>query len=89
MGCAIQIRRTGGIWSGSLLGSCGKHDFQEPEKFAHLRARDDEGRKQAQSKIVSAVDQQPALHGLADERRAFDGKFDTESLTARGGFFVR
>src|SRR6266849_4988635 len=86
MGYAIRIRGPGGIWSGGLLGSCGKYEFQEPEKFAHLRARDDEGREQAQCKIVRAIDQQAALHGFADEGPAFDGEFDADHQTFGADF---
>src|SRR5260370_34866989 len=75
---AFRIRELAGIRSGGLLSGCCKNNFKEPEKFAHLRASDDEGRQQAQGKIMSAVDQQAALHGLADERPAFDGEFDTD-----------
>src|SRR2546430_8745728 len=71
MGNALGIHGLRGIRSGSLLRSCCKNEFKEPEKFAHLRTSDDEGRQQAQRKIVRTVDQQPALHGRADERRAF------------------
>src|SRR5216684_8725369 len=78
MSNAFRIRELAGIRSGGLLSGCCKNNFKEPEKFAHLRASDDEGRQQAQGKIVSAVDQQAALHGLADERRAFDGEFDAD-----------
>src|SRR5713226_9981024 len=76
MSDAFRIRGLGGI--GGLLWSSCKYKFQEPEKIAYLRARNDEGRQQAQGKIVSAVDQQAALHSLADERPAFDRKFDAD-----------
>src|SRR6267378_3334096 len=77
-GDALGIRGFAGIRSRGLLWSCCKNEFKEPEKFAHLRARDDEGRQQAQRKIVGAIDQQTTPHGLADERRAIDGEFDTD-----------
>jgi len=51
-GDALGIRGLAGIRSGGLLWSCCKNEFKEPEKFAHLRAGDDEGRQQAQRKIV-------------------------------------
>src|ERR1700682_2863154 len=77
-GDALGIRGLAGIRGGGLLWSCCKNEFKEPEKFAHLRAGDEEGRQQAQRKIVGAVDQQTTPHGLADERRAIDGEFDTD-----------
>src|SRR6266478_1724104 len=77
MSDALRIRGLGGIRSrGLLLWSGCEDDFQEPEKFAHLRARDDEGRQQAQRKIVGTIDQQAALHGLGDERPTFGGELD-------------
>src|SRR5438105_864517 len=84
LGNAPGIRGLRGIRSGSLLRSCCKNKFKEPEKFAHLRASDDERGQQAQRKIVGAIEEQTAPHGLADERRAFDGEFDTQhqALTA-------
>src|SRR5260370_40130246 len=68
MGNAPGIRGLAGIRSGGLLRGCCKNEFKEPEKFAHLRASNDERRQQAQGKIVGAIDQQTALHGFADER---------------------
>src|SRR5216684_9354007 len=78
MSDALQILGLRGIRGGYLLWNGCKNKFQEPEKLAHLRPRDDEGRQQAQSKIVRAIDQQTTLHGLADERSAFDGEFDAD-----------
>src|SRR5258708_5201843 len=78
MGDALRIRGLGGIRSGGLLRGCCKNDLKEPEKFAHLRTSDDEGRQEAQRKIVGAIDEQTTLHGLADERRAIDGEFHTD-----------
>src|SRR5216684_5754358 len=78
MSNALRIRGLAGIRSGGLLRGCCKNEFEEPEKFAHLRASDDEGRQQAQGKIVGAIDQQAALHGPTHERPAFDGEFDTD-----------
>src|SRR6266446_6150184 len=75
-----------GIRSGSLVRSCRKNEFKEPEKLAHLRASDDERRQQAQRKIVGAIDQQTALHGLADERPAFPGEFDTDHQALAANF---
>src|SRR6266478_550459 len=77
-GNTLGIRGIAGIRSGGLLWSSCKNEFKEPEKFAYLRAGDDEGRQEAQGKIVGAIDQQTAPHGFADERRAFDGEFDTD-----------
>src|SRR6266480_1092816 len=75
---ALRIRGLAGIRSGGLLWGCSQNKFKEPEKFAHLRAGDNERRQQAQRKFVGAIDQQTTLHGHADKRRAFDGKFDTD-----------
>src|SRR5258708_20980187 len=61
MGDTLRIRGFSGIRDGGLLRSCSKNEFKEPEKFAHLRASDDEGRQQAQGKDVGAIDQQTAL----------------------------
>src|SRR6267143_1662654 len=78
MGEARRLRGLAGIRGGGLLrGSC-ENKFEEPEKFAHLRAADNERGKQTQRKIVSAVDQQSALHGFRDKWRAFDGELDTD-----------
>src|SRR5437660_5139589 len=77
-GNALRIRGRAGIRSRSLLWSNCKNEFKEPEKFAYLRAGDDEGRQEAQREIVSAIDQQTAPHGLADERRAFAGEFHAD-----------
>src|SRR5260370_33307458 len=78
MSDALQILGLRGIRGGCLLWNGCKNKFQEPEKFAHLRPRDDKGRQQAQCKIVSAIDQQAALHSFADERSAFDEEFDAD-----------
>src|SRR5260370_3880541 len=78
MSNAFRIRELAGNRSGGVLSGWCKNNLKEPEKFAQLSASDDEGRQQAQGKIMSAVDQQAALHGLADERPAFDGEFDTD-----------
>src|SRR5713226_702739 len=78
MSNAFRIRGLAGNQSGGLLRGYCKNEFEEPEKFAHLRTSDDKGRQQAQGKIVGAVDEQAALHGFADERRAFDGEFDAD-----------
>src|SRR5882762_10340111 len=77
-GNALRIRGLAGIRGRSLRWSSCKNEFKEPEKFAYLRARDDEGRQEAQRKIVGAIDQQTAPHGRADERRAFDGEFHAD-----------
>src|SRR6266446_328940 len=78
MGDASGIRGLAGIRCGGLLRSCCKNEFKEPEKFAHLRGSNDKGRQKTQRKIVSAIDQQAALHGFADKRRTFDREFDTD-----------
>src|SRR5260370_39142822 len=43
-----------------------------------MRASDDKWRQKTQRKIVSAIDEQAALHGFADKRRTFDGKFNAD-----------
>src|ERR1700694_1926834 len=86
---SLRIRGLAGIRSRGLLRGCCKNDFKEPEKFAHLRAGDDEGRQQAQRKFVGAIDQQTAPHGFVDERRAFDGEFDTDPQAFAADFADR
>src|SRR5260370_5281712 len=86
VGDAPGIRRLAGIRSGSLVRSCCKYEFKEREKIAHVRASDDKGRQQAPSKIVGAIDEQAALHGLADKRPAFDGEFDADHQAFAANF---
>src|SRR5713226_3006214 len=68
----VRIRSAGLLWS-----FC-QNDFEKLEKFADLRTRDDEGRQEAESKVVRAVDQQAALHSFGNEGCAFDGKIDAD-----------
>src|SRR5204863_8172689 len=75
-----------GIRSGSLLRSFCKNKFKESQEFAHLRASDDKGRQQTQRKIVGTVDEQAALHGFADERRAFHREFDANHQAFAANF---
>src|SRR5256885_7138288 len=56
-----------------------KNKFKEPEKFAHLGARDDERRQQAQRKFAGAIDQQTTLHGHADKRRSEEHTSELQS----------
>src|SRR5260370_24242715 len=86
VGDAPGIRGLAGIRSGGLLRSCCKNEFKEPEKIAHLRARDDKGRQQSQSKIVGAINEQAALHSLADERPALHGEFDADHQALAANF---
>src|SRR6266436_1356400 len=78
MGDARRIHDLAGIRCGGLLRCSRENEFEEPEKFAHLRAVDDERGKQTQREIVSAIDQQAALHGFRYKGRAFDGEFDAD-----------
>src|SRR5580704_5725855 len=55
VGDALRICGLTGIRDGGLPWSCSKNKFEQPEKFAHLRARQVKGRKQAQSKVVGAI----------------------------------
>src|SRR6266850_2390369 len=75
---ARRIRGLAGFRCGGLLRSSCENEFEEPEKFAHLRTGDDERGKQTQRKIVSAIDQQSALHGFRDKWRTFDGQLDAK-----------
>src|SRR6267378_506036 len=86
MGNAPRVRELCGIQRSSLLRSCCKNKFKKPEKLPHLCASDDERRQQTQRKVVSTVDQQPALHGLGDERPAFDGEFDADHQAFTANF---
>jgi len=52
--------------------------FEDREKFANLFGADDESGKETQRVIVRAVDEQPAIHGFRDERRAVDGELDAD-----------
>jgi len=66
-------RGLAGFRCGGLCGVVARMKFEEPEKFAHLHTGDDDGGTNAR-KIVSAIDQQSALHGFrtngAPSRRA-------------------
>ena len=75
---AFVIWRLVGIRGRSIAWSCCKNEFEETKEFADLRTGDDKGRKQAQRKIVSAIDEQAALHGFGDEGIAIDRKLDAE-----------
>src|SRR6266404_624563 len=78
MGAARRFRGLAGIRCGGLLRCSRENEFKEAEKFAHLRTVDDKRGKQTQREIVSAIDQQAALHGFRYKGRAFDGEFDAE-----------
>src|SRR5271170_713304 len=56
----------------------GQDSFEQPQKIAHLLARNDKWRQQANGEIVRAVDEQAMLQSGSDERRAIDGKFYAE-----------
>ena len=48
------------------------------KEFADLRAGDDEGRQQAQSKVVGAIDEQTLTQSFGDEGVAVDRELDAE-----------
>ena len=78
----MRLRREfRGRGSGSLSRSREKNGLELTEKLAHLRARDDEWGQEAQGELVGAVDEQAALQGLLDKRRAVDGEFDADHET--------
>src|SRR3979411_1080093 len=58
--CGVREARHGGSGlrgsSRNGFGSSCENGLEETEKFAHLRTGDDEGRQQAQSEIVGAID---------------------------------
>src|SRR5260370_4495475 len=56
------------------------------KKFAHLRPGDKKGRKQANRKIVRAIDEQAALERFRDERTALKGKFHAEHTAFAADF---
>src|SRR6266478_5090330 len=78
MGDTRRIHGLAGIRGGGLLRRSCENEFEEPEKFAHLRAVDDERGKQTQCEIVSAIDQQAALQGFGYKGRTFDGELDAD-----------
>src|SRR5712664_2033562 len=86
MGDTRRIRGLAGIRCEGLLRSSCENEFEEPEKFAHLRAVDDERGKQTQCEIVSAIDQQAVLHGFRYKGRTFDGEFDAHHQSFSANF---
>src|SRR6266481_2125955 len=78
MGDARRFRGLAGIRCAGLLRGSRENEFEEPEKFAHLHAVDDERGEQTQRGIVSAIDQQAVLHGFRYKGRTFDGEFDSD-----------
>jgi hypothetical protein len=55
-----------------------KYFFELVQKFAYLSLANQKRWKQANRKIVSAVDEQAALQSFGDERATFDGKFHAQ-----------
>src|SRR5260221_11186128 len=52
--------------------------FENSEEFPKLFWADDEGRQEAESEFVRAVDEQAAVHGFSDEGTAVDSEFDAD-----------
>src|SRR6266404_2139137 len=88
--CGVREARRGGSGlrgsSRNGFGSFCENEFEETEKFANLRASDDEWGQEAQGEIVSAIDHQALTEGLGGERIAVDGKFDAEDQAFAANF---
>src|SRR5712671_554619 len=88
--CGVREARRGGSGlrgsSRNGFGSFCENGLEETEKFANLRASDDEWGQEAQGEIVSAIDHQALTEGLGGERIAVDGKFDAEDQAFAANF---
>src|SRR5712671_6785344 len=88
--CGVREARRGGSGlrgsSRNGFGSFCENGLEETEKFANLRASDDEWGQEAQGEIVSAIDHQALTEGLGGERIAVDGKFDAEDEAFAANF---
>src|SRR6267154_1235941 len=79
---------------GSGLRGCSRNGFwsfcenelEETEKFANLRAGDDEWRQEAQGEIVRAIDHQALAQSFGGERIAIDGKLDAQDQAFAANF---
>lgn len=59
-------------------GNCFKNLREQAQEFPHLSAGDEKWRQQADGVIVSAIDQQAAIHRFGDQRRAVNGQLDAD-----------
>src|SRR5882724_11325641 len=88
--CGLREARRGGSGlrgsSRNGFGSFCENEFEETEKFAHLRASDDEGRQEAQGEIVSAIDDQALAQSFGGEGIAVDGKLDAQDQPFAANF---
>src|SRR5258707_14692602 len=78
--CGGLRRSRNGFWS-----FC-ENELKQTEKFANLRAGDNERRQQAQSKVVSAIDEQTLTQSFSNEWIAIDGEFDAEDQAFAADF---
>src|SRR5439155_17740853 len=60
---------------------------EKTQKFAHLRAGDKKWRKQANRKVVGAIDEQAAFERFGDKRAAFDRKLHAEHASLAADLF--
>src|SRR5919109_2325273 len=74
----FRTGRVARIRGGGLFWSVCKNLLEKFQKFRYMCPRDDKRRKQTESEVVGAVNQQTALHGFLYKRRAFDGKLDAD-----------
>src|SRR4029077_1786728 len=56
------------------------------KEFAHLRLADEKWRKQANRKIVRAIDEQSELERFGDKRTAFDRQFNAKHASFTADF---
>src|SRR6266849_5451732 len=77
-----ETRRGGGGLRGSSrngFGSFCENEFKETKKFANLRTGDDEGRQEAQGKVVSAIDHQALAQVLVAKGMPSTEKPETQN----------
>src|SRR5258707_5457470 len=73
-------------WSRNGFWSFCENELEQAKKIADLRAGDNERRQQAQSKVVSAIDEQTLTQSFGDEWIAIDGEFDAEEQAFAADF---
>src|ERR1700694_3002420 len=84
-----QARRIRGGLRGSGGNGFGRfceNALEETKKLAERRTCDNEGRQEAQGKVVSAIDHQALAQSLGGERIAVDGELDAEDQAFAANF---